>query len=107
VVWLPARHSVRSTLAYMAMAALVVAVLALVISGLSMAYTRRNTHAAEAADRRARTRSSTPQPPPRPAVGHCWDSRQAERAADQRGGGAGAEQARAREAARKEPDLER
>jgi len=33
--------------------------------------------------------------------------RQVERAADQRGGGSGTEQARAREAAREEPDLER
>lgn len=39
----------------MAIAALVVAVFALVISGLSMAYSRRYTHAAEADDRRART----------------------------------------------------
>ena len=39
----------------MAIAAFVVAVLALVISGLSVAYTRRYTQAAEAEDRRART----------------------------------------------------
>ncbi len=57
VGWVDDQHhgEVRFTLAYMAIAALVVAVLALVISGLSVAYTRRNTHAAEAADRRART----------------------------------------------------
>ena len=39
----------------MSVAALVVAILALVISGLSVAYTRRATHAQEAADRRARS----------------------------------------------------
>jgi hypothetical protein len=37
-----------------AAAALVLAVLALIVSGLSVAYTRRQTHTAEAADRRAR-----------------------------------------------------
>lgn len=51
----------------MAIAALVVAVLALLISGLSVAYTRRATHAQEAEDRRARS--------PRLAIGpqHAGD----------------------------------